>query len=157
MTDLLYTVKILCAAALIASMTVSANAQPQSWGPTTSASTPLTPPTAVPATIAGSGTYSTGCVPTTFARAFTAFAALSGAGTLSVQRYADAACTQPVAVAIPTSPLALTQGGGCPASSYCGDDGANDGHPFAALIATLTDTSASTNTVVGFTMLAGAE
>ena len=131
---------------------------PQSWDKATASTAAATPPTPVPASIAGSGTYSTGCVPAPYSRAFDVFAAVAGAATLQVQRYADVGtCADPVGVAVPSSPQALTQSGGCPGSTYCGDVGINDGMPYLAFVATLTDTSGSTNAVTKVVVMQGAE
>ena len=135
---------------------------PSTWGPVTAYSNPiaLAPP---PASIAGSGTLPSVCIASTYARAFDVFAAVAGAATLQVQRYADAAvngvggCTQPVGAAQPATAQALTQGGGCPGSTYCGDVGNNDGLPWAALKVTLTDTSGSTNAITSVILTQGAE
>jgi hypothetical protein len=137
---------------------LTANAQrPQDWGPVTA----YTAPTAlvgVPTALAGNGSWtSPTCIASTYARAFTTFVALAAAGTTSVQRYADAACAQPAGAVIPVTPLALTTGGGCPGSSFCGSNSSNDGLPYAALKITITDTSGSTNAVVAMTLLLGAE
>lgn len=132
-------------------------ADPSQWGPTTSASAPIPPTIAVPASLAGDGVYTSGCVPVPYARAFTVMAAMAGASTVSVQRYVDQACTLPMGAAIPSSPLALTQGGGCPGSTYCGDDSVNDGFPFSGIVVTVTDTSNATNAVTAIVLLAGAE
>ncbi len=129
--------------------------QPRDWGPVTaySAAVTLSPP----ASLAGSGAWTSPCVAASYARAFTAFAALAAAGTTSAQRYADATCAQPVGAAVPASPLVLTSGGGCPGTSFCGSNSSNDGLPYAALKVTITDTSTSTNSVVAVTLLLGAE
>lgn len=119
-----------------------------------SGNTPLT----VPASIAGSGSWISPCVAAAQYRAFDVFAAVAAAATLQVQRYADAStCIQPVGPAIPGTALALTNSGNCPASTYCGDVGANDGLPFMALKITVTDTSASTNAITSVTLIQGAE
>ena len=92
-----------------------------------------------------------------FARALDVFSAVAGKATLQVQRYADVACTYPVGAAVPSTAQALTQSGGCPGSTYCGDVGMNDGMPFIAVIITLTDTSGSTNAITKFLLNIGAE
>lgn len=130
-------------------------AQPPSL-PTQSAPT-ITIPLQTPSTIAGSGSWTSACLNMGYYRAFSVFGALSAAGTLQTQRYGDAKCTLPVGPAVPSTALALTTGAGCPSASRCGSVGSNDGQPFVGLTVTLTDTSASTNTVVSSAFLPAAE
>jgi len=110
-----------------------------------------------PASLVGNAHFTSACVPSSMFRAFDAFAALAGAATLQVQRYADAACLYPAGVAIPSTALALAQGARCPGSTYCGDAGANDGLPFLGLKVTVTDTSGSTNAITAVVLTQGAE
>ena len=154
----------LFAAALVAAL-ISTGAyaqQPQSWGPVTVYSTPSTL-AGVPASLTALQAWSSGCVAMPWSRAFTAYAAIAGTGTLQAQRYADGpvngagGCTQPVGAALPVSALALTQGGACPGSTYCGWVSANDGMPFLSLEVTLTDTSNGANAITSMTLLIGAE
>lgn len=117
-----------------------------------------TPIANVPASLTGSGHFTSACIAAAQYRAFDIFAAIAAAGTLQVQRYADAGtCLTPVGVALPSTALALTNGGICPGSTYCGDVGANDGLPFLAFKITLTDTSGSTNAITAVTLTQGAE
>jgi hypothetical protein len=115
------------------------------------------PNLAAPASIGASLSWVSRCLPAASTRAFTAFAAMQGAATLSVQRYADASCTQPAGGAVPSAPLVLTTGSGCPSSSYCGSDASNDGLPFLTLKMTITDTSAAANNVIAASLVLGAE
>lgn len=150
--------RALLAAAIAAALGSGARAQqnlPQNWSP-------LTAPSAIvavthPTTVAGSATWTSACVGMAYSRALDVFAGLSGAATLQVQRYADAACTMPSGAAVPSSPLALTSGGSCPSASHCGDAGINDGMPYAALKVTIVDTSTATNTFVALVLVQGAE
>ncbi len=134
---------------------------PNQWSQTTASTSAL--PLSPPASIAGNGAWATPCIATFQTRAIQMFGALSGAGTLQIQRYAQVipgtpiTCAQPVGPAVPATALVLTQGGGCPSSSYCGNVASNDGQPFMGMIGTLTDTSGSTNTIAGVTLLGGAE
>lgn len=147
---------IILTLALLASP-LSAHAQNfQNWGPTTAYTTP-TPLVGVPASLTADGSWTSACLPATFARAYVVFGALTKAGTLQTQRYADSACTQPIGAAIPSTALALTQGAGCALSSYCGSVAENDGQPFGYFQLTLTDTSDSTNAVVAVVAQQGAE
>ncbi len=142
---------------------------PKTWGPVTAYSvvTPFPGSSPVPASLAGSASWVSACVPSLYSRAFDVVAAVAGTATLQIQRYADVTtvsgsttvpgCTLPVGAAVPSTALALTSGGGCPGSTYCGDVGINDGMPFAAIVVTLTDTSGSTNAVTSVTLLQGAE
>ena len=111
----------------------------------------------VPASLSGSGSWTSACVAASPYRAFDVFAAIAAAGTLQVRRYADAACTYPAGPAIPASPLALASGGSCPSATTCGDVASNDGLPFLALKITLTDTSAATNVITTVVLIQGAE
>lgn len=125
-----------------------------------------------PATIAGNGSWSSACLSIGQIRAFTSFFTMSGAATLKVQRYLDIpkeiaptapGCTMPVGTGTlvdPSNPLALATGAGCnviQSGSYCGNVGADDGLIYGAVILTVTDTSASTNTIVtnGYRLKAG--
>ena len=128
----------------------------QNWGPITAYTTP-TPLVGAPASLTADGSWTSTCLPATFARAYTVFGALTKAGTLQTQRYADSACTQPIGAAIPSTALALAQGAGCASSSYCGSVAENDGQPFGYFQLTLTDTSDSTNAVVALVAQQGAE
>jgi len=139
-------------------------ADPSQWGPISSNSAPMAWPSSspVPASINGAASppansWVSGCVPSLFARSFDISAALAGAATLQAQRYADAKCTIPTGSEVPSTALALTTGGGCPGSTYCGDVGLNDTIPFAAFVATLTDTSGAANAVTNVFLLQGAE
>lgn len=111
----------------------------------------------VPASIAGSGSWTSDCVVADFYRAFSAFGALAAAGTMQVQRYADRTCTLPAGAAVPSTALALATGTLCPATSRCGTVASNDGAPFMALKVMLIDTSTATNAIVGTTLLLGSE
>lgn len=101
----------------------------------------------VPASIAGSGSWTSGCLAGGDFRAFDAFAALAGAATLQIQRYADPQCTYVLGTGVPATPLALASGGLCPATTFCGDIGLNDGVPFSGIKITITDTSTNTNAI----------
>lgn len=140
---------------LLPSIAVAQQVQPPPLPPQTAPT--ITIPLKTPATIAGSGSWTSVCLNMGYHRAFSIFAALSGAGTLQAQRYGDAQCTLPVGPAVPSAALALTTGAGCPSASHCGSVGSNDGQPFVGLTVTLADTSASTNTIVSTAFLPGAE
>jgi hypothetical protein len=118
----------------------------------------------VPASLAGSGSWTSYCVNAAYYRSVTVFATLAAAGTLQIQRYADqpsniagTGCTIPVGAAVPSTALALTSSASCPSSGSCGTVAVNDGMSFLAFKATLTDTSSSTNAIVSTKLLQGAE
>ena len=116
------------------------------------------PVASVPASIAGSGSWTSGCIAADKYRAFDVFAAIAAAGTLQVQRYANALCASPAGPALPSTALALVTGTLCPpTATRCGDVGSNDGLPFLALTIKLTDTSASTNAITTLTLTQGPE
>lgn len=106
------------------------------------AATP-TPPDAVPAIIAASGSYVTGIMPAAGYSALTAAVNLSQGGTISIQRYLDSAGAFPV--------------GAVPSTTFSGGSvawvGVNDGLGFAFWQVTVTNTSGSTGTVTSFKML----
>lgn len=144
-------------------LAVASHAQsgPQDWIATTAYSrlVPVAgvPASPVPASLAGSAHWTSGCIASAAARAFDVYAELAGTSTLQIQRYADAACAYPVAAAVPSTALALTSGGSCPGATYCGDVGSNDGTPFLAIKITVTDTSGSTNAITTVALAQGAE
>lgn len=92
------------------------------------------PPVAVPATLAATtGTYSTGVVAVQGYSGLAVSAQLSQAGSISVQRYMDAAGTIPVGAAITAALTADT----------LGVAQVNDSVPFASFIATIANTGGS--------------
>lgn len=101
----------------------------------------------VPASIAGNGSWVSGCLAGGDFRAFDVFVAVGGAATVQIQRYVDPQCNYAAGDAVPTTPLALSSGGVCTGGTFCGDVGNNDGMPFSSLKITITDTSGSTNAV----------
>lgn len=111
----------------------------------------------VPASLVGNTTFTSACILADKYRAFDVFAAIAAAGTLQVQRYADAGCVNPVGAKVPAAPLALASGATCPGATACGDVGSNDGLPLIALKIMLTDTSGSTNAVTALTLTQAAE
>jgi hypothetical protein len=139
---------------------------PQNWSNNTASTTssvPLLGPNgaALPTVLTSGQVWLSQCTPVPFARAFTFAAALQKVGTISVQRYIDLDCTLPVGTGLSTDPsnvVTLATGAACPpTSTYCGSTGENDGLPFLALIATLTEKSSSSNNVVGLSFVVGAE
>jgi hypothetical protein len=131
---------------------------PSQWGPVTGPTADVSASLGtVPVSLTALGSFASSCVIATSARALTAFAAMQKASTLQVQRYYDSGCTQPVGAAIPSTALALAQGSGCAASTYCGSVSSNDGLPFLYLKVTVTDTSNSTNAVTAVNLAQGAE
>jgi len=102
-----------------------------------------TPPTPVPATIAGSGSWASGIMPANGAKALAASATLSQAGSLTIQRYIDAAGTVPIGmpvVAVLSATVANTVA-------------VNDGLPFASWQVTVANTSGSTGNLTGVVLL----
>lgn len=153
--------RLLRAAALTAIIAWSqpSLAQQQSQPPALPQTTAVTisiPLAGVPATIAGSGSWTSQCIQMSYYRTYTLFVALSAAGTIQTQQYADAACTLPVAT-LPASAQTLINGSPCPGTTYCGAYSSNARNPFLALKVTIADTSASTNTIVSTAFLPGAE
>ncbi len=147
-------------AAAFALWTAAANAENQRQPPSQPSVTAITldlPVAGVTPTITASTSFTSQCIFSNYYRSFTTFAALSGAGTLQVQRYADMGCTYPIGAAVPSTALALTSGGTCPAGTSCGTVASNDGMSFEALKVTVADTSGSTNTVTKILLLLGAE
>lgn len=141
-------------------------AQQKQLGPLPAISAPsVTNPVAnVPASLTSLGSFTSGCIGAGYYRSFTAFAALAGAATLTVQRYIDAptspgvgGCTVLAGAPVPPTPLPLTSGGGCPGSTSCGTVGSNDGMSFGALTITITDASTSTNGITAIQLMQGAE
>lgn len=146
---------------LLAAMALSHAALAQTYG---SGGPPASSPVAaasravalgdLPATIAGSGSWtSSGCIGVPLDRAFTLFVALSGAGTIQVQRFNDAACAHP----LNTLSFTLTSTGCGAGQTNCGYITSNSGMPFIALKVTITDTSGSTNTVQAASLVLGSE
>lgn len=103
-----------------------------------------TPPTAFPATIAASGSYSTGPLPAAGFRALAAACTLSQAGTIVIQRYIDQAATIAIGAPISTTLTAAT----------AGTVDANDGLPAASWQVTITNTSGSTANLTNTALLA---
>lgn len=107
------------------------------------AATP-TPPNAVPATIAASISYQTGFMPCMGYAGLAAAATLSQAGTISIQRYMDAAGAYPIGAAISTTMST-------PGTLYTA--AVRDGLPCAFWQVTVTNTGASTAGVSAFSLL----
>ena len=92
------------------------------------------PPTAVPATIAKSASYTSGIIACQGYNAIAVSANIDQAGSLSLQRYIDAAGTIPIGTPITQ---ALT-------STVLGTVFANDGQPWSSFQVTVTNSSGST-------------
>lgn len=106
---------------------------------------PASPPTAVPATIAGNGNWQSGIITPYGADGILVAANLTGNATVAIQRYADLAGTLPVDAG---QSQALTGG-------TAGSIGVNDGVPYLSYQVTITDTSGSTNTVTSVAITQG--
>lgn len=104
------------------------------------------PPTPAPATIAASGTWNSGVMPSAGYKSLAAACTLSQAGTLTIQRYIDAAGSIAIGVAA-VQPLSA----GVPAWAVL-----NDGCPSASFSVVVTNTSGTTGNLTGATLLASA-
>lgn len=101
------------------------------------------PPNAPPATLAAAGVWSSGVISAAGFNKLAAAATLTQTGTLTIQRYIDAAGTVPLGAAITQAMTAST-----PATAWV-----NDGQPAASWQVTVTNTSGSTGTLSGVVLL----
>jgi hypothetical protein len=104
------------------------------------------PQVATPGTIAASGTYDAGLMPSDGYKVLAIGATLSNAGTISVQRYIDVDGTVPQGAAVT---VALTAG-------IPGILNINDGLPFAAFDVKIINGAATVANVTNFAMLLNA-
>lgn len=101
------------------------------------------PPTPVPTTIAGGGNWASGIIPGAGYNKLATTAQLSQAGTLTIQRYVNAAGTIPIGAAIVQALSANTLG-------YAA---VNDGLPFASWQVTIANTSGSVGNLTNVVLL----
>ena len=104
------------------------------------------PQVATPGTIAASGTYDAGLMPSDGYKVLAVGATLSNAGSIAVQRYIDANGTVPQGVAVTA---ALTAGA-------AGILNVNDGLPFASFDVKVVNSGSTVATLTNFGMLLNA-
>lgn len=105
-----------------------------------------TPPTPAPATIAGGGNWNSGIIPANGARSVAVSAELSQAGTLTLQRYIDAAGTIAIGAAIVQALSA----------NVVGTVAANDGLPFSSFSVVVANSSGSVGNLTNVYILTSA-
>jgi hypothetical protein len=103
------------------------------------------PSTAVPATIAGSGSWNSGVIPSQSYSAIVAAATLSQAGSITINRFIDAAGVIPIGTVASQVLSAATPGW----------VGINDGLIFASFNIVIANTSGSSGDLSGVAILLG--
>lgn len=104
------------------------------------------PPTPAPATIAGGGNWNSGIIAANGARSVAASAELSQAGTLTLQRYIDAAGTIAIGAAVIQALSA----------NVVGTVAVNDGLPFSSFSVVVANSSGSVGNLTNVYILTSA-